>query len=68
MKRSTFACVLAAVFLTATVVTAFALTLVMPSGMNGRGFLLRWFDHAWRFGWAAGIPVTIIFFILRRRA
>ena len=66
MKPMTLAIILGAVFITATLVTAFALTLTTAPGAAGASFVSRLFASALRYGWAAGLAVSAIFFFLRR--
>lgn len=68
MKLSLWIVVLCGVFLTATVVTALALTLfaspVASAEISFAGSVLR---NGLRYGWAAGISVTAVFALMRRK-
>lgn len=59
MKPLSFAIVLAAIFVMATLVTGFALTLLSP-GSDAR-FLARFFHNTVRYGWAAGLAAAVVF-------
>jgi hypothetical protein len=65
MKLGILLLVLAAVFLTATLVTAFAMTL-FASG-SGSSFLTRFWHNTLQYGWAGGIATTLVFWLLRAR-
>lgn len=67
MKPFTFVVLLAGVFLTATLVTAFALTLVAAPEVASSSALARLGDNALRYGWAAGVSVTVVFLFTLRR-
>ncbi len=68
MKRPGWIIVFCGVFLTATVATAFALTLVATPVDTGEvGFFARWLGNATHYGWVAGVVVTAVFAFLRRK-
>lgn len=66
MKPSLLIPVLTAVFLVATLATAFALTLVSPASPANAGFLARFFRNAYTYGWAAGLAVVVVFYFMKR--
>jgi hypothetical protein len=66
MKPSVFIPVLLAVFLVATVATAFALTLVTGAQSANAGFFTRLVRHACTYGWAAGLAVVVVFYFMKR--
>lgn len=67
MKPSLRFVILAAVFLTATFVTAFALTLNTPAPVESSGFIVRCLENAARYGWAAGASVALLFVLVLLR-
>ena len=66
MKRLLLAVVLIGVFVIATLVTAFALTLSAPT-LKPAGFVESLLSNAMQYGWAAGISVTAVFALLRHK-
>jgi hypothetical protein len=58
--------VLIAIFLVATLATAFALTLVSSASPANAGFLTRFLRNAYTYGWAAGLAVVIVFYFMKR--
>ena len=56
---------LVAVFLVATLTTAFALTLATCSSPVTGGFIAGLFRNAYTYGWAAGLAVVVVFYTMK---
>ena len=67
MKHFTVVVLLAGVFLTATLVTAFALTLAAAPAVASSSVLARFGYNATHYGWAAGVSVTVVFLLPLKR-
>jgi len=58
--------ILGAVFVAATLVTAFALTL-FSSSSGAPGFFARFWQNALRYGWVCGVAVAAVFWLMTTR-
>jgi len=65
MKPGILMMVLVAVFITATLVTGFGMTLFSAGG--GAGFLTRFWHNTLHYAWAGGIGAALVFWLLRGR-